>query len=55
MSMFCNQCQETAKNTHKGLTLPGFMTLHVFKIVQDKFGVQTITTVEEDKKIFGLN
>lgn len=43
------------KNTHIGPTLPGFMTPNVLKIVQEKFGVQTITTVEEDMKIFGLN
>ncbi|MBN2481966.1 MAG: hydroxylamine reductase, partial [Bacteroidales bacterium] len=43
------------KNTHMGPTLPGFMTPNVLKIVQDKFGVQTITTVEEDLKLFGLN
>ncbi len=43
------------KNTHIGPTLPGFMTPNVLKILQEKFGVQTITTVEEDMKIFGLN
>jgi len=43
------------KNTHVGPTLPGFMTPNVLKLVQEKFGVQTITTVEEDMKIFGLN
>ena len=43
------------KNTHIGPTLPGFMTPNVIKVVQDKFGVQTITTIEEDMKIFGLN
>jgi len=43
------------KNTHIGPTLPGFMTPNVLKVVQEKFGVQTITTVEEDMKIFGLN
>jgi hydroxylamine reductase len=42
------------KNTHIGPTLPGFMTPNVLKIVQEKFGVQTITTVEDDMKIFGL-
>lgn len=39
------------KNTHIGPTLPGFMTPNVLKVVQEKFGVQTITTVEEDMKI----
>jgi len=43
------------KNTHIGPTLPGFMTPNVLKVVQEKFGVQTITTVEEDLKLFGLN
>ena len=43
------------KNTHIGPTLPGFMTPNVLKVVQEKFGVQTITTVEEDMKIFGIN
>ncbi len=43
------------KNTHIGPTLPGFMTPNVLKIVKDKFGVQSITTVEEDMKIFGIN
>ena len=43
------------KNTHIGPTLPGFLTQNVLNIVKDKFGVQTITTVEEDMKIFGIN
>lgn len=43
------------KNTHIGPTLPGFMTPNVLNVVQEKFGVQTITTVEEDMKIFGIN
>ena len=43
------------KNTHIGPTLPGFLTPNLLKIVQDSFGVQTITTVEEDMKSFGLN
>lgn len=43
------------KNTHIGPTLPGFMTPAVLKVVQEKFGVQTITTVEEDMKIFGIS
>jgi len=42
------------KNTHIGPTLPGFMTPNLLKIVKEKFGVQTITTVEEDMKIFGI-
>jgi hydroxylamine reductase len=43
------------KNTHIGPTLPGFLTPNLLKIVQDNFGVQTIKTVEEDMKSFGLN
>ncbi len=43
------------RNTHIGPTLPGFMTPNVLKVVQEKFGVQTITTVEDDLKIFGIN
>ncbi len=43
------------KNTHIGPTLPGFLTPNLLKIVQDNFGVQTITTVEEDMKAFRLN
>jgi hydroxylamine reductase len=43
------------KSTHIGPTLPGFMTPNVLKIVQEKFGVQTITSVEEDMEIFNLN
>ncbi len=43
------------KNTHIGPTLPGFMTPNVLKLVQEKFGVQTITSVEEDMKIFDIN
>ncbi|HBE41944.1 MAG TPA: hydroxylamine reductase [Bacteroidales bacterium] len=43
------------KNTHIGPTLPGFMTQNVLKVVQEKFGVQVNTTVEEDMKIFGLS
>ncbi|MDD3891419.1 MAG: hydroxylamine reductase [Bacteroidales bacterium] len=43
------------KNTHIGPTLPGFMTPNVLKVVQENFGVQTITTVDEDMKIFNLN
>ncbi|MDP4224674.1 MAG: hydroxylamine reductase [Bacteroidota bacterium] len=43
------------KNTHIGPTLPGFMTPNVLKVVQEKFGVQTITTVADDLKIFGIN
>lgn len=43
------------KNTHIGPTIPGFFTQNVLAIVKEKFGIQTITTVEEDMKIFGFN
>lgn len=42
------------KNTHIGPTLPGFLTPNLLKVVQEKFGVQTITTIEEDMRIFNL-
>lgn len=42
------------KNTHIGPTLPGFLSPAVLEVVHKKFGVQTITTVEEDMNIFGL-
>ncbi len=42
------------RNTHIGPTLPGFLTPGVLKIVGEKFGVQTITTVDEDMKLLGL-
>jgi hydroxylamine reductase len=43
------------KNTHIGPTLPGFFTPNVLAVAKEKFGIQTITTVEEDIKIFGIN
>jgi len=43
------------KNMHVGPTLPGFLTPNILKIVQDKFGVQTVQTVEEDLKLFELD
>ncbi len=42
------------KNTHVGPTLPAFLTPNLLKTIQEAFGVQTITTVEEDMKIFEL-
>lgn len=42
------------KDTHVGPTLPAWLTPNLLKAVQDTFGVQTIKTVEEDMKIFGL-
>ena len=43
------------KNTHIGPTLPGFFTPNVLAVAKEKYGIQTITTVEEDMKIFGIN
>jgi hydroxylamine reductase len=43
------------KNAHIGPTLPGFFTPNVLAVAKEKFGIQTITTVEEDMKIFGIN
>jgi hydroxylamine reductase len=42
------------KNTHVGPTLPAWLTPALLEAVQSQFGVQTIKTVEEDMKIFGL-
>ncbi|MBN1340268.1 MAG: hydroxylamine reductase [Bacteroidales bacterium] len=42
------------KNTHIGPTLPGFLTPNLLRTVQERFGVQTITTVEEDMEILEL-
>lgn len=42
------------KNTHVGPTLPAFISPNVLKIVQEVFGVQTITDVKNDMKIFNI-
>ncbi len=42
------------KNTHIGPTLPAFLTPNLLKTVEELFGVQTIKSVEEDMKIFGI-
>ncbi|PID95304.1 MAG: hydroxylamine reductase [Bacteroidetes bacterium] len=42
------------KDTHVGPTLPAFITPNVLKIVQEAFGVQTITNVEDDMKILNI-
>ncbi len=42
------------RNTHIGPTLPAFFTPNVLEVAKQKFGVATITTVEEDLKVFGL-
>lgn len=43
------------KDMHIGPTLPAFFTPNVLAVAKEKFGVETITTVEEDMKLFGLN
>ncbi len=42
------------KDTHVGPTLPAFITPNVLKIVQEAFGVKTITNVEDDMKILKI-
>lgn len=42
------------RNTHIGPTLPEFLTPGLLKILGEKFGVQTIATVDQDLKAFGL-
>lgn len=39
------------KNTHVGPTLPAWLTPNLLATVQELFGAQTISTVEEDMKI----
>ena len=38
------------KNIHTGPTLPAFFTPDVVKVLQEKFNIGTITTVDEDMK-----
>lgn len=40
------------KNIHTGPTLPAFFTPDVVKVLQEKFNIGTITTVDEDMKAF---
>lgn len=42
------------KNTHIGPTLPAFLTPNLLKAVEEKFGVQTIQTVEADLARFDV-
>lgn len=42
------------KDMHIGPTLPAFITPNVLKVVQDLFGVQGITNVEDDMKILNI-
>lgn len=43
------------KNAHIGPTLPGFLTPNLLKVVEEKYGIKTITTVDEDMKILGIS
>ena len=36
------------QNIHTGPTLPVFFTPDVLKVLQEKFGIATISTVDED-------
>ena len=36
------------QNIHTGPTLPAFFTPDVLKVLQEKFGIATISTVDED-------
>ena len=36
------------KNIHTGPTLPAFFTPEILKVLQEKFNIGTITTVDED-------
>ena len=36
------------KNIHTGPTLPAFFTPDILKVLQEKFNIGTITTVEHD-------
>ena len=39
------------QNIHTGPTLPAFFTPDILKVLQEKFHIATITTVDEDMKI----
>lgn len=40
------------KNIHLGPTLPGFLSPNVAKVLVENFGIQGITTVDDDMKLF---
>ncbi|MCD6112292.1 MAG: hydroxylamine reductase [Bacteroidales bacterium] len=40
------------KDIHTGPTLPAFFTPNILKVLQDKFGLATIGTVDDDIKMF---
>lgn len=42
------------KNIHLGPTLPGFLSPNVANVLVNNFGIGTISTVEEDFKVFGI-
>lgn len=41
------------KNIHIGPTLPAFVSPGILKVLQDNFGLGTISTVDDDLKIMG--
>lgn len=43
------------KNTRIGPTLPGFLTPNVLNLLQEQFGIKTISSVDEDLYLLGLN
>ena len=42
------------KNIHIGPTLPAFLSENVTTLLVEQFGLGSITTVEEDLKLFGV-
>lgn len=42
------------KGIHTGPTLPAFFTPDILKVLQERFDIGTITTVDNDMKIFGI-
>ncbi len=43
------------KNIHVGPTLPAFLSKNVLKVLEEKFGLKTITTVEKDFDLFKID
>ena len=43
------------KNIHLGPTLPAFLSSNVTKILVDKFNISSISTVDDDIKMFFAN
>ena len=42
------------KGIHAGPTLPAFFTPDILKVLQEHFDIGTITTVDNDMKLFGI-